>query len=258
MKPFDSKLTGPQHADSPQERPTASAVIVAAGSSTRMASAGPRKPLVEIEGRTLVEHVLAAFEAVDSVTEVVLVAHRDDVALLERWSTERAVFAKVCAIVPGGSERADSVRLGAFWCSFESDVICVHDAARPLIDPGRIEAAIALAARQGAALVALPARDTVKWSDDGKAVVRTLERERLWCAQTPQVFETRRFKELVETAYAAGFRPTDDAALWERYVGPVALVPGDAENLKVTSAADLALAAALLRARRAPAEERRA
>jgi 2-C-methyl-D-erythritol 4-phosphate cytidylyltransferase len=252
MKPLGAK-----HGGSSGE-PRASAVIVAAGSATRMASSGPRKPLVEIEGKTLLEHVLAAFAAAPSVAEVVLVAHPADVAQLERWSTERPVFSKVRAIVPGGAERADSVRIGAFWCSFENGVICVHDAARPLIEPGCIETAVALAARKGAALVAVPARDTVKWSDDGRAAARTLERERLWCAQTPQVFETRRFKELVEQAHAEGFRPTDDAALWERYVGPVPIVPGDPGNLKVTTPADHVVAEALLRARRDQPEASRA
>jgi 2-C-methyl-D-erythritol 4-phosphate cytidylyltransferase len=244
-----------------QERPSAAAVIVAAGSSTRMAlpSGGTvRKPLLEIDGRAVLEHTLAAFDAAALVVEVVLVVHPDDRAEVERRSAERAVYDKVRVIAPGGADRAESVRLGVFWTSFAVDAICVHDAARPLVEPACIDAAVELAARDGAALVAVPARDTVKWSEDGKRAERTLEREHLWCAQTPQAFEARRFRELVARAAAEGWRPTDDSALWERWVGPVPIVPGDASNLKVTCPEDLELAAAILRARRAPAEERRA
>ena len=229
---------------------TASAVVVAAGNSTRMArDGGPqdRKPLLELAGAPLLEHTLAALDAARRVLEVILVAHADDVATFEGWCTSKPAFAKVRCVVAGGEERADSVRRGVFWCSFEVDVIAVHDGARPLVSPACIDAAIELAAERGAALVALPVRDTIKESEDGRSATRTLERAHLWAAQTPQVFDAQRFRAVLAQAADEGFGPTDDAALWERYVGPVPLLEGSPANFKVTTPEDLVLAEALLR-----------
>ena len=156
-------------------RGTASAVVVAAGNSTRMARGGgprTRKPLVELAGAPLLEHTLAALDAARHVREVVLVAHADDVATFESWCVSKPAFAKVCCVVAGGEERSDSVRRGVFWCSFDVDVIAVHDGARPLVSAACIDAAIELAVLRGAALVALPVRDTIKQSEDGKCVGR--------------------------------------------------------------------------------------
>ena len=92
-------------------------------------------------------------------------------------------------------------------------------------------------------------RDTIKTSPDGTESVATLDRDRLWVAQTPQGFRAGRLREVLESARLDGLMPTDDAALWERYVGPVAIVPGDPSNLKLTTPADVAVAEALLKAR---------
>jgi 2-C-methyl-D-erythritol 4-phosphate cytidylyltransferase len=94
-------------------------------------------------------------------------------------------------------------------------------------------------------------RDTVKESADGRRVVRTLDRARLWAAQTPQAFELARFRELCARAAAEGLVPTDDAALWERYVGPVPIVEGEPSNFKITTLEDLELARALFARRTA-------
>jgi 2-C-methyl-D-erythritol 4-phosphate cytidylyltransferase len=98
--------------------------------------------------------------------------------------------------------------------------------------------------------VALPVRDTIKRSPDGEHADETIDRADLWSAQTPQVFRAVRLRELTARAQAEGYVPTDDAALWERWVGPVPLVQGEPTNLKITTADDLAIAEAIL-ARRA-------
>ena len=247
--------------------PSAAVVLVAAGSSTRMGPspnqegrggpagpAGPdraarRKPLIEIDGRPLIEHTLAALDACRAVVEVILVAHADDVLTFQRLCAERPVYAKVRAVVAGGAERADSVDIGTSWCSFAVDVIAVHDAARPLVTPELIEECVRAAAQSGGALVAVPLQDTVKVAPDGERAQRTLDRTTLWSAQTPQAFRARRFREVLRRAAADDFRPTDDAAVWERYVGPVTIVRGSIANLKVTTPADLSVAGALLRER---------
>lgn len=233
----------------------AAAVIVAAGNSTRMqrAQGGARKPHMLLDGKPILEHTLAVFDAVPDVREVILVAHPDDIATFEQWTLDKPAFDKVRAIVPGGKERADSVRAGVFWCGFDMQVILVHDAARPLVRPDTVRQAIQTAYREGAALVAVPVHDTIKEADSTKRVgakaERTVDRGRLWAAQTPQVFDAVALRELVKDAAEEGFAPTDDAALWERGHGPVPLVMGDSTNLKITTPTDLEVAAAILRMR---------
>jgi 2-C-methyl-D-erythritol 4-phosphate cytidylyltransferase len=229
----------------------ASAVLVAAGSSTRMA-AGERKPFLRLAGRTVLEHACAAFDAVEAVRELVLVGRADDLGRLEDLRASAPALAKVTAVVAGGVTRTDSVRLGALATSGEADLICVHDAARALVTPEVVAGAVALAAREGASVVAIPARDTIKRGErtaGGARAVETLERDGLWAAQTPQVFRAVEFRALLERAAREGYTPTDDAALWERWVGPVPIAPGDPSNLKLTTAEDLVVAAALLEAR---------
>jgi 2-C-methyl-D-erythritol 4-phosphate cytidylyltransferase len=232
----------------------AAVVIVAAGNSTRMAGVGAaRKPKLELNGKPLLEHTCALFNAIPEVHEIVLVAHPDDVTVFEQWTLDKPALDKVRAIVPGGKERADSVRLGVFWCGFDMDVILVHDAARPLVRPAVVREAIATAFRTGAALVAAPVHDTIKELAPGPKetprAARTLDRSQLFAAQTPQAFRAEDLRDLVADAAEEDLRLTDDAALWERARGPVPIVLSDASNLKITTPIDLEIAAAILRSR---------
>lgn len=228
--------------------PHAAAVIVAAGRSERMGGA-VRKPFLEIAGRSLLEHACAAFASVAAVREVVLVVHADDVDRVRALG-----LLKVTAVVPGGAERTDSVRAGVAALPSGAEVALVHDAARPLVRPATIEAAIATAAREGAALVAVPVRDTLKSSPDGRRAVATIDRSTVWAAQTPQAFRTSVLRELLERARRESVTATDDAALHERYLGPIALVRGDESNINVTTPEDLAIAEAILSRRRSEAQ----
>ena len=223
----------------------ATAILVAAGSSTRMGG-GPRKPLLEIGGRTLVEHAAGAFDAVGEVEAIVIVGHPDDLARLRELARSSPALAKVRAVVAGGEQRVDSVRAGVAAASAGAVLLCVHDAARPLVEPETIRRAIVLATREGAAIVAVAVRDTLKRSDARMRAESTLDRTGLWAAQTPQIFRAALLCELLERAHRDGFVPTDCAALHERYAGPVPIVEGEPTNIKVTTPADLALAAAIL------------
>lgn len=230
-------------------RSATAAVLVAAGDSTRMGPGRERKPFLELEGRTVLEHCAAAFDACPAVRALVIVAHAADLERVRALASARPAFRRLAAVVAGGRERADSVRLGVEAAGDGVRLVAIHDAARPLVESSTIERAVALAAAAGAALVAVRARDTIHRAPDGSAAVEALERGELWCAQTPQVFERRRLLELLGRAASEGLCPTDDAALWERYVGPVPLVEGASSNLKLTNPEDLVVAAALLRAR---------
>jgi 2-C-methyl-D-erythritol 4-phosphate cytidylyltransferase len=235
--------------------PRTTAVLVAAGQSQRLdlrdgAGQRLRKPFVLLEGQSVLEHACEAFARVEAVAEIILVGHPADLPLLVQMAAGRPALRKVARVLPGGELRSDSVACGVAAASVESALVAIHDVARPLILPATIERALAVAAERGSALVALPMDDTVKTSSDGLCSESTLDRNVLWRAQTPQVFRRGPFLELLERARREGFHPTDDSAIWEKYVGPVSIVRGEPSNLKLTTSEDLELAGAILRARR--------
>ena len=223
-------------------------MLVAAGRSSRMGT-HVRKPLVDLAGRPVLVRAAAALAEAPSVRRIVVVAHPEDVQVVDRLFQGSRELAKVEAILPGGAERIDSVRIGAAWPCDGADIVLIHDAARPLVTPAAVEAVARAAKEHGAALLAVPVLDTLKRSSDGKRAEATVERTHLWNAQTPQGFRIERFRAILEHAQRDGFRPTDDAALWERYEGPVEIVPGEPTNLKITQIADIDLARAVIEAR---------
>jgi 2-C-methyl-D-erythritol 4-phosphate cytidylyltransferase len=247
------------------EKTSVSAVLLAAGGSTRMSGpgqpgpdgSGERKPFLVLEGRTVIEHACAAFDRAASVREIVIVGHRDDLERLRQMARTCPSMRKVKRIVAGGELRSDSTRAGVEAVAEGTILVAIHDVARPLVSAELIERAVSVAAARGAAVVATPVTNTIKTSSDGEHAERTLDRSVLWGAQTPQVFTTVVFRELLAKARAEGFRPTDDAALHEKYLGPVPIVRGDPHNLKITTPEDLVLAAAILRNRASQEAPRR-
>lgn len=225
------------------------AVVVAAGRGTRFGGTG-NKVFEPLGGRPLLAHALRAFDAAERVAAIVVVAHADDRAPVER-AIAAARIRKPAAVVEGGARRFDSVRAGARAASGSSALLAIHDAARPLVKPDLIDRAIAAASASRGAVVALPAFDTVKRSRDGALVDATLPRQEIFLAQTPQVFPRGPFLAALDAAAASFEEFTDDAAVAERAGIPVAIVRGDASNVKVTEPADLARAEALLAAQEA-------
>jgi len=218
------------------------AVVVAAGRSARMG--GVDKIVAPLAGRPLLLHALAAFEACAVVQRVVVVAapeRRDAIAAL----IAEAGCAKVADVVTGGERRRDSVRAGLERLS-DVEIVAVHDGARPLVTPAIIAEGVSLARETGAAVAAWPLADTLKRADGSGRVLETIPRDGVWLIQTPQVFR----RDLLLAAHAAtAADATDDAALVERLGQPVYLYRGAAENIKITTPGDLALAEALLRLR---------
>ncbi len=235
MDPTDSKST--------------SAVLVAAGRSLRMGESSERKPFLELAGRTVLEHVCAAFDQAGSVAEIVIVGCAEDLDRIRKLAASSRSMRKVRRVVAGGEARSDSVAAGVEAADRSLALLAIHDVARPLVTPDLVERAIAVAAVRGAAVVAVPVTDTIKISSDGERAESTLDRGVLWSAQTPQVFRADLLRELLDRARKDGYRPTDDAALHETYVGPVPIVRGDPSNWKLTWPGELALAAAVLRER---------
>jgi len=203
------------------------AVVVAAGSGSRF---GGSKQYEHLHGRTVLEWSVATARAVCAGVVVVLPA--GDVG---RWAAEGTV------VVAGGDTRSASVRAGLAAVPAGAEIIVVHDAARPLATPALWDAVVA-AVRDGAdgAICAVPVTDTVK-RVDGAEVVETIDRAQLVAVQTPQAFRAAALR----AAHARGEDASDDGALVERAGGRVVIVPGSTDNLKITHAHDLLVAAAL-------------
>lgn len=228
---------------------SASAVIVAAGLGTRLAKElgpdAPRKAVVQIGGRSLVEWSVAAMAKVPDVTEVVVVLHAEELADLEAGGLgPKLRAAGATKFVAGGARRQDSVRLGCEAASGEW--VLVHDAARPLVDPQVVARALERARDVGAALLATPARDTIKRVDDEGCVVETIPRDQIWRAQTPQIAWRVTLLESLADAAKEGAEVTDEASALERCGHRVAVVESPEANFKVTTAEDLERARAIL------------
>ena len=218
-------------------------MIAAAGSGTRLGAGGP-KALVELAGRPLYSWALEAVSAAGSIGPVVLAAPPGQEAEFEGDGL---------TVVAGGASRSESVARAL--AAVETDVVAIHDAARPLAGPELFDAVIsALDADPEAAgaIAARPLADTVKRATPGapEAVAETVSREGLWAAETPQAFRTGALREALAVGAEELAGATDDAALVERRGGRVLLVESARPNLKVTSAEDARVAAALLAARR--------
>ncbi len=219
----------------------AGAVIVGAGASERMR--GVDKVFVPLGGRPLILHSLLAFDECPAIDRIVLVLARDAVERGRALVAESGLR-KVAAVGPGGDRRQDSVRAGLTALG-DCEVVAVHDAARPLVTPDLIAAGLEAGRRTGAAVCAVPSRDTIKQAD-GRKVQKTLDRGTLWLVQTPQVF---RLGLLLWAHEQVTDDVTDDAAMVERVGGDVTVFDGTPLNLKVTVPDDLLLAEALLRLR---------
>ncbi len=218
-------------------------IIVAAGRSERMG--GLDKIFAALMGRPLLAWTLAAFERCDAIDSVVVVAAPRSVDRVRDFCAEWR-FTKVTAVVAGGDDRQHSVRAG-LDAAPQAAIVAIHDAARPLVTHDIIERGVALARETGAALCAIPSRDTVKDVTGDPPVVRaTPHRAHMWLAQTPQVFD----RALLLEAHARAAAPaTDDAALVEAIGHAVRVYEGDPSNFKVTTPEDLIVAEALLRER---------
>lgn len=223
----------------PDQAESVGAIIAAAGRGQRFGQGD--KLFAPLAGRPLIAHTLMAFEVCRRVDKVVLVLAGENLERGRRL-VAAAGFDKVVAICPGGPRRQDSVRMGLEALG-QCRWVVVHDGARPLVTAALIEAGLATAAETGAAIAALPLADTLKEVDDDGLIRRTLDRRNLWAAQTPQVFD---YELLREAHRHTEDEATDDAALVEALGQRVKVFPGSPRNLKVTTAADLALAQALL------------
>ncbi len=214
------------------------AIIAAGGRGLRLGAARPKQLLV-LGGRPILERSVEAFLAHPSIDEVVVALPSD---LAEDPPAYLTTARKPLRVVAGGARRRDSVANAFLAAAASSDLILVHDAARPFVSADLIQRTIDAAAEHGAALAALEALDAVKRAD-GDRVRETLDRTTVYLAQTPQGFR----RDVLRDALRSEADAADEAELAERAGYPVRLVEGDAVNIKITTPADLQIAEAIAR-----------
>jgi 2-C-methyl-D-erythritol 4-phosphate cytidylyltransferase len=222
-----------------------SALIVAAGKGTRM---GPNvdKLFLEVAGRPVVAHTWGQFDRNPLIEEVVLVV-RDGMEQTFLGLSKRFGFKKPFKIVVGGKERQDSVSNGLSALHEASEIVAIQDAARPCTSRQLIKATLEAARQVGAAVAAQAVTDTIKESNDGTMITRTVDRSKLWAVQTPQTFRVEVIRRAMREVHQRGLPVTDDTAACELIGQPVQLVIGTEPNPKVTRPEDLPYVELLLR-----------
>ncbi|MFL6541470.1 MAG: 2-C-methyl-D-erythritol 4-phosphate cytidylyltransferase [Chthoniobacterales bacterium] len=200
-----------------------SAIIVAGGSSRRM---GFDKTFAILAGKPVIAHTIAAFEAAESVTEIIIVGREERLKDLDEIADIEG-SAKVRAAVAGGSRRQDSVANGLKFLGKAARFVAVQDAARPLVRPQQIERVFDAVQRQGAASLAAPVRDTLKRADADHFVTGGIEREDLFAMETPQIFARDLLRRAYEFVEKNGLSITDDVSAVEQLKHKVLLVPND-------------------------------
>jgi len=220
------------------------AIIPTAGMGTRMQGSVP-KPLVKIKDKPIIVYSLKAMAHSSLIGDVILAANESTINELERIVRDYHLD-NVSGIVVGGETRSDSVFNALKTVDTQTEVVLVHDGARPLISTDIINEAIVACNGADAVVVAVPAKSTIKIVDSETMIVKdTLDRSQLWEVQTPQVFK----KDILIKAHQNkknGFNPTDDAVLVENMGIPVKVLRGDYRNIKITTNEDLILAEAFL------------
>lgn len=215
------------------------AIILAAGNGTRM-KAEKSKLLLEIMGKTVIERSVSAFLEVSDVDEIIVTVREEDVEEFSRLLPDERV-----SFVIGGATRQQSVK-NAVDTITESDLIIIHDGARPFISSDDIDNTIRTAKDFGAAAVGVPVKDTIKIIDGDKVVVGTPDRSLLFAVRTPQIFKFDMYKEALQKAEQDSKDFTDDCQLIEYAGGKVKMVEGSYENIKITTPDDIALAENIL------------
>ena len=221
--------------------PKVSAVVPAAGLSKRF-SPSEKKQFATLGGKPLLTHCLSTFESSELIASVVVVVPEDEIPR-SRELLGGFGFEKITSVVGGGEKRCISVRNGFRAVPPDSDMVLIHDAARPFVDNDMIKRVVEECARTGASICAVPVTDTLKRAEEhGSFISETVPRKKLWGAQTPQVFRREVLEEIYHSSSTAELDATDESALAEAKGIKVSMVMGSDLNMKITTAADLKMA----------------
>ena len=216
-----------------------SCIIVAAGSGTRMGGQ-INKVFMPLGESTVIDHTVNAFSQVEEISDIILVTRECDIELCKKFNNIK--------VIKGGKTRQEAVYNG-LMCVENSDIVLIHDGARALILPETIKAVIEDTKKYGAAAVGVSSKDTLKQVDDEGFIKKTLDREKIFNIQTPQVFNTKEIIKAHKKAIKDGFSETDDCALYEKYIGRVKITEGRYDNIKLTTPDDMVTAENILKKR---------
>lgn len=217
------------------------ALIAAAGKGKRM-NARISKPFIPIFGKPILAYTIEKFEKCKLIDKIYLVVNSEEKELCSRDIIIKYNFTKIQELIDGGETRQDSILNGLKALDKDTDIVVIHDGARPLIEETIIQDSIETAQEYGAAIAAIPIKDTVKKCGKDFFVNKTLNREEIWRAQTPQTFKYGLILPAYNQAYKYKYLATDDAAIVERYGHKVKLIIGSEENIKITTPFDMIVA----------------
>lgn len=224
-------------------RPLCTAIVPAAGSSTRMG--GENKLLMHIACVPVLTRTLQAIDKAELVTEIVVATRADTLEEVAEL-VKNAGLRKKVKVVCGGATRTESVLAAAMEADPKSQLLAIHDGARPLVLPEEFDHVIRYACNTYAAAPAVPMTDTVKVADETGLITATPDRSTLFAVQTPQVFQADILKAALQAALQEGVALTDDCAAVERLGKQVYLTQGNRENIKITTPLDITIAEAIL------------
>ncbi|MBM7663388.1 2-C-methyl-D-erythritol 4-phosphate cytidylyltransferase [Bacillus mesophilus] len=219
-------------------------IIPAAGQGKRM-KAGKNKQFILLGTKPVIIHTLSVFEKDKDCTEIILVVNKDEVDTFKTLLKEHHIH-KVKQLINGGEERQHSVYNGLKQVDSDTELVLVHDGARPFITIEKIQLLVQEASKTGAAILAVPVKDTIKRVTNGQ-VDETVERSSLWTVQTPQAFRVNHLLEAYNLASKTGFLGTDEASLVEQLNKPISVVTGDYDNIKLTTPEDLIYGESILK-----------
>ena len=220
--------------------------IIPAGGSGRRLNAGIAKQYLKLNELPVLVHSLKVFDEAAVINEIILVVPGPDIKFVREELIIKNDLQKVTRIVAGGGERQDSVRNGLAAIDGKCDIVLVHDGVRPFVTPEMISRVVEAAGEFQAAVIGVPAKDTIKEAGDNDLVLKTVPRRNLWMTQTPQAFQFAVLEKAYEAAYRENYYGTDDASLVERIGVRVKMIAGSYENIKITTPEDLVIAEALL------------
>jgi 2-C-methyl-D-erythritol 4-phosphate cytidylyltransferase len=221
------------------------AIIPVAGKGKRFGGAQP-KQYCKLGAYSILYHTLSNFLSVDKINLLVVVVSAGESERTKALLGSEGVDLNRLVFVEGGRERQDSVANGLDILPEEIDIVSVHDGVRPFIKPEIIRSSIAVAERDGACIVAVPVKDTIKEVKQNR-VLKTLPRENLYQVQTPQTFKSTILKSAHKKAAREKYYTTDESALVEWAGYPVTIVPGEYRNIKITTQEDYQFALQLLK-----------
>jgi len=222
------------------------AIIVAAGKGLRMNRPTPKQYL-DLGGVPLLSRTLQTFDECVSIDNIILVVPAGDIRFCVEKIINPSRIRKKITPVAGGPDRQDSVYNGLLAVNKKKSTVVIHDGVRPFVSPDQIEECSKQAVLNGACILGLPVSDTLKIVNSPGYIEKTLKRDSIWLAQTPQAFNYALIKKAHDNARKDGFIGTDDASLVERLGEKVKIINGSINNIKITTPADLAIARSIIR-----------